>query len=422
MSELNSSHAYRLKVASEEHKALTKTLRDRLINSIAMKKNRLAKDKDNVEIGESSSALLHPSQYGHANPSSPGGIHGKRASRHRRDVEDVSGILEGTKRKRRAGEDESPAPTRQRLENGASTPLWHIEKQSLLSKQLDSPLYSVEKLFTEKELSMTYNTACIAAHNHMVRYPPYTDDFESPPNGKSDSSSDQDKPTNGIDGGADADDADSPPTGGVGMERQYSHATRSTRANYVTGLGIDALADINAPGNFQALTRQIPKLPPFLSYGTTKIYSKGEASNTPAPLPPDDVQAELELIRRARSYNEEKGLGSNLDLENGGRTILEMACEPRRFDYWVASENRSALDRGQHGHREKREAGEESDVSPIKGGGVDMERRDSRMSGISEGYGNGSGSGLGFGGTPMSRSNTNEGGSGRGRKGGRREL
>jgi hypothetical protein len=244
----------------------------------------------------------------------------------------------------------------------------------------------------------------------MVRHPPFTEDLDSPPNGKSDSSSDLDKPHNTVDG--DADDADSPP-GAAMMERQYSHATRSTRAAYMTGLGIDALGDINAPGNYQALTRQIPKLPPFLSYGTAKVYSKGEAQNTPAPLPPDDVQAELELIRRARSYNEEKGLGSNLELENGGRTLLEMACEPKKWDYWVSSDNRNALDRG---HREKREERDESDASPMKPGaigGVDMERGDSRISNASDLRG----------GTPMSRSNTGDGfGSGRGRKFGRREL
>lgn len=410
---MNAAHAYRVKVAHEEYKALSKTLRDRLINSITMKKNRLAKDKDNVEIGESSAALLHPSQYGHNNPASPGGIHGKRASRHRRDAEEVPS-LEGNKRKRRTDIDDSPAPTRQRLENGTSTPLWFSEKQAMFAKQLDSPLFSIEKLFTEKELALTYNTACIAAHNHMVRHPPFTDDLDSPPNGKSDSSSDQEKATNGVDG-PEAEEAESPP-GGAAMERQYSHATRSTRANYVTGLGIDALADINAPGNFQALTKQIPKLPPFLSYGTTKIYSRGEASNSPAPLPFDDVQAELDLIRRARLYNAEKGLGSNLELENGGRTILEMACEPRRFEYWISSDNRNALDR--HGGRDRKEAGDESDVSPVKGGGlggVGMERMNSGRSAISD---------IGLGGIAMSRSNTGDGGAGSARRqnGVRREF
>lgn len=410
MNELTSAHAYRVKVATTEHKALSSTLRDRLINSITNKKNRLAKDKDNVEIGESSALLLHPSQFGHANPTSPGGIHGKRASRHRRDAEELPGYGENHKRKRRAGDsDESPAPTRQRIDNGSSTPLWFTEKQAMISKQLDSPLYSIDKLFTEKELSMTYNTAALAAHSHMVRHPPYTDDIESPPNGKSDSSSDHEKPNQTADG--EAEDADSP-AGAAMMERQYSHATRSTRANYVTGLGIDAIADINAPSNFQALTRQIPKLPPFLAYGTMKVYSKGEAANSPAPLPPDDVAAELELIRRARNYNEEKGIGSNLDLENGGRTLLEMASYPRTFNYWIQSDNRSSLDRR---HREREREDMASDVSPMKGGmsgGVDMERGDSRMSNASDMRG----------GTPMSRSVTAEGASARGRKFGRREF
>ena len=408
MNELTSAHAYRIKVATTEHKALSSTLRDRLINSITSKKNRLAKDKDNVEIGESSALLLHPSQFGHNNPASPGGIHGKRASRHRRDAEDQHGYGESHKRKRKNGDsDESPAPTRQRVDNGSSTPLWFVEKQATIAKQLDSSLYSIDKLFTEKELSMTYNTAALAAHSHMVRHPPYLDDVESPPNGKSDSSSDHEK-ANATTADGEVEDADSP--AGAMMERQYSHATRSTRANYVTGLGIDAIADINAPGNFQALTRQIPKLPPFLAYGQMKVYAKGEAANSPAALPPDDVAAELELIRRARSYNDEKGVGSNLDLENGGRTLLEMASYPRTFNYWIQSDNRSSLDRRHRGSEREEMA---SDVSPVKGGGgVDMERGDSRMSNASDVRG----------GTPMSRSVTVEGASARGRKFGRREL
>lgn len=415
MNELTSAHAYRIKVATTEHKALSDTLRDRLINSITNKKNRLAKDKDNVEIGESSALLLHPSQFGHINPASPGGIHGKRASRHRRDAEDTPGYGEGHKRKRRAGDsDESPAPTRQRVDNGSSTPLWFAEKQATISKQLEAPLYSIEKLFTEKELSMTYNTAALAAHAHMVRHPPYTVEPESPPNGKSESSSDHEKAAPNpplLPQDAETEEADSPAAGAAMMERQYSHATRSTRANYVTGLGIDALSDINAPGNFQALTRQIPKLPPFLAYGQMKVYAKGEAANSPSPLPPDDVAAELELIRRARSYNDEKGIGSNLDLENGGRTLLEMASYPRTFNYWIQSDNRSSLDR-RHRGGEREEVG--SDISPVKNGGEGMERGDSRMSGISEMAPRG--------GTPMSRSVTAEGASARGRRGGRREF
>jgi hypothetical protein len=128
------------------------------------------------------------------------------------------------------------------------------------------------------------------------------------------------------------------------MERQYSHATRSTRGlagNYASGLGIDAFNDVNFPGNLQALTRQIPKLPPILAI--QKTIGKGEAANQPAPLNADDAAAELDMIRRARSYNDREGYGSNLDIDNvaGGRNLLEAVATPRLFQYYVKSDDKT---------------------------------------------------------------------------------
>ena len=351
MSEIKTENAYKLKLAASEHKALSTTLRDRLINSVTNKKNRLSRDKETMEIGESNALLLHPSQFGIANPASPGGIHGKRATRHRREADDLPTFGEGSKRKRKAADsDESPAPTRQRMENGSSTPLWFAEKNNLQAQQIDSPLYSIDKLFNEKELAMTYNVAALAAHSHMQRHPPFSDELETPPNGKSEDSSEH----GALD--PDNDDADSPP-GGASMERQYSHATRSTRGvappNYPTGMGIDALHDINFPGNFQAITRQIPKLPNILAITTQKVLGKSEFGSAPAPLSADDAAAELDMIRRARANNDAKGLlGNNLDVEGGGRQLLRIVAEPRTYStYWVKSDDKSAY----HAHANERD-------------------------------------------------------------------
>ena len=390
MSELAASDAYRKKLAVSEHSALSSTLRDRLINSVTNKKNRLSRDKDLIEIGESNALLLHPSQFGLANPASPSGIHGKRATRHRRDADDVPSFGENNKRKRKAADsDESPAPTRQRIDNGTSTPLWFAEKNALHASQIDSALYSIDKLFTEKELAMTYNVAALAAHSYMQRHQQsISDDIDSPPNGKSDSSSENGKALITT-GDLDNEDTDSPP-GGTAMERQYSHATRSTRgaglgANYISGYGIDALTDINYPGNLQALTRQIPKLPPLLASVMQKGYIKGDAANQPTGLSAEDAAAELEVIRRARSYNEEKGIGRNLDLENGGKTLLDAVTHPKnlsKYAYWLKSDNTHAI------------SSLREDV-----GGVPMSKQSSRGGDVmSE-----------MGGTPMSRQATGEG-------------
>ncbi|EPE34893.1 hypothetical protein GLAREA_10588 [Glarea lozoyensis ATCC 20868] len=389
LSELEAAHAYRKKLAASEHKSLATTLRDRLINSVANKKNRLSRDKESMEIGESNALLLHPSQFGIANPASPGGIHGKRATRHRREAEELPTFSENNKRKRKALEsDESPAPTRQRTDNGNNTPIWFAEKNALHASQIDSSLYSIDKLFTEKELAMAYNVAALAAHSHMQRHPPF-DDVESPPNGKSDDTPENEK--NPTVNEPENDEDDSPP-GGAMMERQYSHATRSTRGlggNYVSGLGIDAFHDVNFPGNLQALTRQIPKLPPILAI--QKTIGKGEAANQPAPLNADDAAAELDMIRRARSYNDKEGYGSNLDLDSvaGGRTLLEAVATPRLYQYYVKSDDKTL-----YGMRNSREREDEM-------GGEGMEKQNSQMS---------------EGGVAMSRQATGEGQSSRGRR------
>lgn len=376
LSELKAEHAYRLKLASTEYKALSSTLRDRLINNVTNKKNRLARDKETMEIGESNALLLHPSQYGIANPASPGGLHGKRATRNRREAEDLTSFGESSKRKRKAAEsDESPAPTRQRVDNGSSTPLWYAEKQALTSQQVDSPIYSIEKLFTDKELALTYNTAALGAHSHMQRHPPFSDDTDSPPNGKSEDSSEHGMPDMDEDG-------DSPP-GGASMERQFSHATRSTRGvappNYNTGFGIEALSDINIPANFQALARLTPKLPSILAISTQKVLGKGEAGNAPTSLSADDAAVELELIRKARAYNDgTKRLGNNLGVENGGKELLEKVSFPRSHQYWVRSDRNVNMQDG------------DDDEDELAGGP-------------------GMGIGIGMGGTAMSRVPTGDG-------------
>lgn len=391
MSELNAAHAYRMKLAAGEHRALASTLRDRLINSITSKKNRLSKDKDSLEISDSNALLLHPNQFGLTNPSSPG-IHGKRATRGRRDPDDLSSFADGNKRKRKAVDsDESPAPTRPRLDNDNSTPLWFSEKQRMAAQQAGA-VFSIDKLFTEKELSMTYNTAALAAHTHMQRHHPFTDDIYAAPHDRSDGSTDPD----GAAGENDGDDDDESLPSGAGMERQYSHATRSTRAanvsgNFITGLGIDAITDLNYPGNMAALTKQVPKLPPPLASVMQKGYIKGEGANGVQGLSQEDALAEIELMRQARLYNDHKGIGRNLDLENGGRNLLEAASATRKYQYFVRSEDKHLLESG---IRESNVRGEMG--TP---GGEMMSRANSHL-----------------GGSPMSRQLTGEETSSRGRK------
>ncbi|RDW64906.1 hypothetical protein BP6252_10557 [Coleophoma cylindrospora] len=404
---INSADAYRKRLAANEHKALSSTLRDRLINSLNSKKARLSRDKETIEIGESNALLLHPSQFSIINSDSPSGQSSKRATRHRRDLgEDGSNFAE-SKRKRKAIEsDESPAPPlaekRARNDGGTSTPTWsgdkpwRNEKMELETSQIKNGLYSVEKLFTEKELSLTYNTAALAAHQYMVRHPPYgNDSLDSPPNGKSESSSEYGKGHREND-----DEMDALPSP-VAMERQYSHATRSTRnaAPVNFGMGVEGIADLNYPGNLSALARQIPKLPPNLPSVMQKAYVKGDTANQPSGLAADEASAELDVIRKARSYNDDRGYGRNLELHHGGRTLLAEVATPKRpsspsgkFSHFLKADGREMLS---HLREELGAvAGEPMSKQSSRGGASDM------------------------GGTPMSRQGTNDAGmSSRGRKG-----
>ncbi|CAD6503433.1 BgTH12-03098 [Blumeria graminis f. sp. triticale] len=334
MNEIQSTYNYYQRLAHNEHKALRTTLRDRLINSITSKKARLTKEKE-MDISDTTAMLLHPSQFAIANPTSPGGMHGKRATRLRREAEDVPAYVENQKRKRKAPErEESPAQAWQRWDTSAGAPSWLAEKNQLLATQVEAPLYSVEKLFTEKELAMTYNAAALAAHSYIVRH----HETDSPVPDASIHSSDGDKS---------AEAADSSAPDEVPQERPPSHVTRSTRGTFVSGLGIDAFDDVTSMANLNALTRQIPKLPPLLAQmGTRSSVVKTESAPPAAGLSPDDLVSEMELIRRAKQVNDQRGLGRNLDTDEHALRLLSEAAFPkdgRGRERWVASENKDNL-------------------------------------------------------------------------------
>src|SRR5438045_5718387 len=162
-----------IKVAEGEHRALAATLRDRLLNNVNGRKARLNREKDDaLNISESNAMLLHPNQYVITNPSSPGGIHGKRTTRHRREVDEIPSFPENYKRKRKAADDiGSPLPTRRLLANGFDTPIWTSEQIArATNKGSNKPLYSLEKLFTERELHMTYTQAVVAAQMYIISH------------------------------------------------------------------------------------------------------------------------------------------------------------------------------------------------------------------------------------------------------------
>ncbi|KAI0832973.1 Sds3-like-domain-containing protein [Hypoxylon sp. FL0890] len=319
-------HAYKLEVAKREHKTLSDTLRDRLINAITSKKYRLGKEKEALDIADSSALLLHPNQFSLTNPASPGGTHGKRNTRLRREMEELPGFSENKKRKRNAGDDEgSPAPKRGALDSSNTTPFWSSERPRGLRKET-GPVYSIDKLFTDKELAMTYNAAALAAHKHLLI--------------RRDTNGNIITPDESVAGNGDAHDDEEEPSA-ANMERQPSHTTRSTRGGhaqqnfYDEALGIEALANLEIPGNLDKLSGSEPKLPPLIHSQYSKAYRRDE-SNTPPTLNDADRDKDLAVMRLFKSYQNKHGVGSNLDVNNGGRRLLEAMAPPVAKSNYIA--------------------------------------------------------------------------------------
>lgn len=386
-----------IKLAEEEHRALANTLRDRLINSVSGRKARLNREKDDVlNIAESNAILMHPNQFVVANPSSPGGIQGKRATRHRRDMDEIPSFPENHKRKRKAADDiGSPAPTRRHLDNGFSTPIWTTEQMArAANKGSDKPLYSLEKLFTERELHMTYNQAALAAHSYIVTHKARKISSRSSSNDADSGSNDGDVQNTG-DGDAE-NAADDEPLSAPLMDRQYSHATRSTRGaalggNIITSTGIEIVSDLNAPGNFPRLAAQIPKMPPPLASIMQKGYQK-DAANSPPAAGSDELALDLQRMEQLKAINETGGPGRSLELD---REVLAAAvAEPGKYEAWLPS---AKID----GAAKKTIAGGNI-VGEESQGGVPMSKENSM-------------GGSDVGGIPMSRSGTDQGAKKRGR-------
>lgn len=311
--------AHKVETAYRERKALQSTLQDRLLNAITSKKARLSKEKEALEISDSSALLLHPNQFSYTNPASPGGTHSKRTTRLRREMEEHPNYSESRKRKRNAGDDDgSPVPIRRALDTSNTTPLWQNDKIRVMRRET-GPIYSIDKLFTDKELSMTYNQAAMAAYKHQLTRRRSNGKVISP---------DESEAGNGDMYEEEKDQDLVAPT----MERQPSHQTRSTRGGQSTNhqnfyddkiLGVEGLANFEIAGNLDRMSAAEPKLPPLIYSQYSKQYVKADA-NTPTALSLDDCKDDLMVMNVFKQYQRVNGVGSNLDAPNGGRKLLEV--------------------------------------------------------------------------------------------------
>lgn len=264
--------------------------------------------------------LLNPNQFSINNPGSPGGGQNRKTRHLRHRAVSPSGGDENGKRKRKmpAMDDEgneSPAPGFRSLPppdslGGGRSPFKDARDKSIYA-QFEAPAYSLERLFTDKELALATNTAQNATYKYFYQ-PPQQQDSGSNTNATADPSVDNEARDNalaadGEDGapfGGAADAVNTPPAGAPEMERTSSHQvlTRGgARANPLAALSDLATAAAAASGTTAIIpTRDNPFAPVVPNY---HAVTRSEKSGAPAPAAVNSLDAEndFELMRRAGS-------------------------------------------------------------------------------------------------------------------------
>jgi hypothetical protein len=133
----------------------------------------LRREKEQLDLSDSNAMLLHPNQFGIGNPASPGGPQAPRKTRRTGhkfgDAEELAAANE-TKRKRKLFEEndnDSPGPSRN-IEMGMGSP-FREAKARTINTQFEASAFSLERLFTEKELNMAMNQATTAASHFFAK-------------------------------------------------------------------------------------------------------------------------------------------------------------------------------------------------------------------------------------------------------------
>ena len=196
-SNLHREHGYKLQLANEEHALLARTLRDRLILNLNNRKTRLTKEKEQLDIADSNALLLNPTQFSMGNATGIGSPSGGVLARKTRNTrlrpgepgEDGVGAAETSgKRKRKAAtafddnDSGSPGPSGRMPTNenllaringeapATSHPAPSDQRKSQYYAQFESPMYTVERLFSEKELAMNMQRAHFATQDLFNKF------------------------------------------------------------------------------------------------------------------------------------------------------------------------------------------------------------------------------------------------------------
>ncbi|EME46115.1 hypothetical protein DOTSEDRAFT_70198 [Dothistroma septosporum NZE10] len=319
VAELEKNYQQRVQQAEEEHKALAATIRQRLNTTLGKKRQQLLRDKEQLDIADSNAMLMHPNHFSIGNnpgsPSQNGTAMNKRTRhlRHNRGASPAPAELgENGKRKRKfqQGDDDQGNESAAYLAGGRS-PFKDARAQREYA-QFDAPAYSLERLFTDKELAMATETAKIATYKYFHQpqqqeHGPSSNDTAVPSvDGEVVESAETVPDEQMLDAGtAPTNGTDTPPpselpAAATGMERSTSHQvlTRGgARANPLAALS--DLANAAAAASSSApIIRDNPFTPVPPAY---HAVTRSEKSGAPAPppVPPVDVDNDFNMMNEA---------------------------------------------------------------------------------------------------------------------------
>lgn len=338
VAELDRLTQQKIHQAHEEHAALSSTIRGRLQTTISKKRQNMMRDKESLDINDSNALLLHPDHFTiNNNPGSPGNGQNRKTRhlRHRAGSPVEAG--ENGKRKRKAvnaeeDDNQSPAPAFRlpppdALGGGRSPFKDARDKHAYI--QYEAPAYSLERLFTDKELALATDSAKMATYQqfHQPR-PDQTTQTNSTAvpsvdeeNNAIDAAEDNGDPNNTAPG--DAMTTGSPAPGQQAtapeMERTASHQvlTRgSARANPLAALTnlADAAAASTMPTN--STIRDNPFAPVIPSF---HAVTRSEKSGAPAPpgVNAMDIDNDIAMMtRRDSPANGNPGAPAAASIEN----------------------------------------------------------------------------------------------------------
>ncbi|PYH87740.1 deacetylase complex subunit Sds3 [Aspergillus ellipticus CBS 707.79] len=312
-------YAFRVHFAEEEYKNLSATLRERLVQTISGKRARLMREKEQLDLADTNALLLHPNQFSITNPASPGGIHGNRKTRHTRHRVDLDELGNGimsehfNKRKRKAADEDVGSPVRDSGYNPAE------RAKAQVAQQQHAPSYSINSLFTEKELSAHANQAHIATVHFFS-----TSKRADQPSGAATNGNNTDADEgSGVDGTG-AEDNGTPATDMARTASQNFHATRSTRTH--GNHALNALAELSDK----------PAVRPNLPYNILANYHARPSNNGAPPLPPlmneevDDDWARMDRLNNKPAGFVDRGLVQIL-VDNMQTDLDGVPQNPNRF-------------------------------------------------------------------------------------------